>query len=144
MSSPLLQFKYDPSASVADLAELLRPLPDARTIVVTFPISVEGAATRLCKGWLKAKGGQEKGDTTETTWIQLGSTSVWKVRLLDVLVAPSCLSAFPRSLSPSRLILHFSSTPPAHPSISTVPPQSTPRMRVVPLNPSSSRSISRT
>lgn len=57
-------------------------LPNARTIVITFPITKKGASERLVKLYSESRGqgvivGQER-----TRFIQLGTTSIWDVRFI--------------------------------------------------------------
>jgi hypothetical protein len=53
-------------------------LPDAKTVLVTFPITVKGASERLVRTYEKTRtSGVGKGTAR---WIQLGSTGVWDVR----------------------------------------------------------------
>lgn len=66
-----------------------RILPDAKTIVVIFPIYVKGGVVRLLRGYEKSRGagveggkGEGKGlDVEGTRWILLGSTGIWDVSI---------------------------------------------------------------
>jgi hypothetical protein len=74
--SDLIPFAFDPSSD--DGAPFQR-LPDAQTVLITFPIKDTGASAKLVRLY-QATRRQENGG--ETLFIQLGSTSVWPVRLV--------------------------------------------------------------
>ncbi|KAG6848148.1 hypothetical protein H0H93_002986 [Arthromyces matolae] len=52
--------------------EPYRPLPDAKTVLITFPITEPGAAARLVKLYLSSRSGN-----TGPGFIELGSTGIW-------------------------------------------------------------------
>ena len=56
-------------------------LPDARTVLITFPIVVKGASEKLVRLYEKTRTSVRTGGNTR--WIQLGTTSVWDVRMPD-------------------------------------------------------------
>ena len=51
-------------------------LPDAKTVVVTFPVYGSDGSTRLLEGWERSRKGIE-GRTP--LWVQLGSSGIWNV-----------------------------------------------------------------
>ena len=55
-------------------------LPNAKTVLITFPIKVPGASERLVKLYR-----QTHGEGPHSAFIQLGSTGIWDVRRI-----PSC------------------------------------------------------
>jgi len=56
--------------------EVFEVLPDAKTVVITFPITKSGASERLVKGYVETRKGLSKDDVG---FIQLGSTGNWDV-----------------------------------------------------------------
>jgi len=52
-------------------------LPDAKTILVSFPIKTTGASQRLVTGYLSTR----RGAKDKVGFIQLGATSIWDVSL---------------------------------------------------------------
>ncbi|KAI0091166.1 hypothetical protein BDY19DRAFT_886087 [Irpex rosettiformis] len=80
-----IPFEYDQNnsdPSEEDEAQFSN-LPDARTVLVTFPISVKGASERLVRLYEKTRtgryGNEFEGGKGKARWIQLGTTSVWDV-----------------------------------------------------------------
>ncbi|KAK0500083.1 hypothetical protein EDD18DRAFT_1307608 [Armillaria luteobubalina] len=70
-----IPFDFDQDdESEEKLDEQCKKLPDAKTVLVTFPLTTKGAVGRLVQGYRKARkvgrGGQE-------LWVQLGTTSIW-------------------------------------------------------------------
>ncbi|KAI0661845.1 hypothetical protein C8Q70DRAFT_681992 [Cubamyces menziesii] len=66
-----LAFAFDPHAR--DPAPF-RVLPDAQTVLITFPIKVEGASRALVELYQQTRHAAEPG---KTAFIQLGSTGIW-------------------------------------------------------------------
>ncbi|KAJ7157635.1 hypothetical protein C8R43DRAFT_997201 [Mycena crocata] len=66
-----IQFEFQPSS---DDPEPYRRLPDAKTVLITFPITVSGASERLVKLYLSTRDGAA-GEPP--LFIQLGTTSIW-------------------------------------------------------------------
>lgn len=64
-----LKFEFDPEASNQETYE---SLPEAKTVLITFPIKVKGASASLVKFYRATHGGQPE-------FIQLGTTSIWGV-----------------------------------------------------------------
>lgn len=69
-----IPFVFDPDS---DDEEPYRTLPDAKTAVITFPITKPGASARLVRLYQKTRTGE---DARDTGFIQLGSTGIWEVR----------------------------------------------------------------
>jgi hypothetical protein len=65
-------FTFDPAS---DDVGPYHALPDARTVLITFPIDVEGAATRLVRLYK-----QSRVQPIMTGWVLLGTTGIWDVR----------------------------------------------------------------
>ena len=70
-----IRFNFDPDSNDD---EPYKVLPDALTVLVTFPIEKAGASTRLIQLYLSS------GSSTSQTrncarFIQLGATSIWDV-----------------------------------------------------------------
>lgn len=72
-----LPFDFDPADPNPDPAAFTA-LPDARSVLITFPIKTLGASTRLVRLF------QQTHPHTRAAFIQLGSTGIW-----DVSVHPS-------------------------------------------------------
>ena len=68
-----IRWEFDPEGD----SEAYRVLPDASTVLITFPITVKGASERLVRNYLSMR----TTDRLQTQFIQLGSTSVWDVSL---------------------------------------------------------------
>ncbi|KAI0671343.1 hypothetical protein C8Q78DRAFT_1069058 [Trametes maxima] len=62
-------FEFDPHATSPRQFELL---PNAQTVLITFPIKVAGASERLVRLYQ-----QTHSDSPKTAFIQLGSTGIW-------------------------------------------------------------------
>ncbi|KAI0342619.1 hypothetical protein BDW22DRAFT_1374828 [Trametopsis cervina] len=67
-----IPFEYDQKEVAPDEAAF-KLLPDAKTIVITFPITVPGATKRLVRLYEKTR----STGVQRAAWIQLGTTSVW-------------------------------------------------------------------
>ena len=69
-------FAFDPAADGDDPAQdaPFRTLPNARTVLVTFPLYVPGAATRLVRLYRRTH-----ADGPAAAFVQLGSTGIWDV-----------------------------------------------------------------
>lgn len=66
-------FEYDPTS---DDPEPYQVLPNAKTVLITFPIKVKGGSTRLVKLYEQT---HPSKDGQKTGFIQLGSTGIWDV-----------------------------------------------------------------
>jgi hypothetical protein len=69
-----LKWAFDPDS---DDESLYAALPDAKTVVITFPITKSGASERLVRLYSKTR----KNGDKRVGFIQLGSTGVWDVSL---------------------------------------------------------------
>ncbi|EAU83311.2 hypothetical protein CC1G_10752 [Coprinopsis cinerea okayama7 len=70
-----LKFVFDPES--ADL-EPYRVLPDARTVLITFPITVAGGSVNLVKSYIQSRDDASRDQVArEAQFIQLGTSSVW-------------------------------------------------------------------
>lgn len=67
-----IKFDFDQES---DDPEPYRVLPEAKTVLITFPITRKGASGRLVKAYKDAHPGQ-------VAFIQLGTTSIWDVSQL--------------------------------------------------------------
>ncbi|EIN10092.1 hypothetical protein PUNSTDRAFT_133857 [Punctularia strigosozonata HHB-11173 SS5] len=67
-AQPSIQFEFDPTS---DDPTPFTPLPNARTVLITFPIKVQGASERLVRLYKLTHTG------TKAAFIQLGSTGIW-------------------------------------------------------------------
>ncbi|KAI5119976.1 hypothetical protein M0805_004355 [Coniferiporia weirii] len=63
-----IKFVFDPESEDSTPFE---DLPDARTVVISFPIYKSGASERLVRNWKKAH------KDTKVAFAQLGSTGIW-------------------------------------------------------------------
>jgi len=70
-----IPFQFDPNSE--DL-EPYKILPDAATLLITFPIQTTGASERLVKLYTASRR-KSDGLNTNTRFIQLGSTGIWGV-----------------------------------------------------------------
>ena len=66
-----IKFQFDPGA--AD-GEAFKVLPDAKTVLITFPIRTNGAPKKLVGFW------KEVHQNTKASFVQLGSSGIWNVR----------------------------------------------------------------
>ncbi|KAJ7755566.1 hypothetical protein B0H16DRAFT_717364 [Mycena metata] len=66
-----IQFEFQPNS---DDPEPYKALPDAKTVLITFPITVSGASERLVKLYTSTRR-DSAGDPP--AFIQLGTTSIW-------------------------------------------------------------------
>jgi len=71
-----LKFVFDPDS---DDLEPYSVLPDAQTILITFPIDKQGASERLVKLYSWSRGQESSISDTKVRYIQLGTTSIWDV-----------------------------------------------------------------
>jgi hypothetical protein len=78
--SDLIPFVFDP---ISEDDAPFRRLPNAQTVLITFPLRGDGASTRLVEFYQATR---QSYNSNETMFIQLGSTSVWPVRLLLTLL----------------------------------------------------------
>ncbi|KAF8176161.1 hypothetical protein K438DRAFT_2022684 [Mycena galopus ATCC 62051] len=69
--SSTIQFEFQPNS---DDPEPYERLPDAKTVLITFPLTVSGASERLVRMYLSTR--QESG-REPAAFIQLGTTSIW-------------------------------------------------------------------
>ena len=60
-----------------EMEEAWRRLPDAETVVVTFPLYGSGKSVKLVEGWEKSRSDSSAARTP--LWVQLGSTGIWNV-----------------------------------------------------------------
>lgn len=79
-----IPFEFDPQSD--DLAPF-ESLPDAQTILITFPLT-EGAE-KLVNQYQKSR---KRDIETETHWIQLGTTGMWKQVRLKIYFFGQCLN----------------------------------------------------
>lgn len=79
-----IPFQFDPNSE--DLGPY-KILPDAATLLITFPIQVTGASERLVKLY-RASRGESDGSNTNTRFIQLGSTGIWDGRAAQAGATP--------------------------------------------------------
>lgn len=72
-----VKFIFDPDSDALDPYTVL---PSARTVIITFPITTQGASERLIRLYCQTHG-QDDGDAaSKTRFVQLGTTSIWDVR----------------------------------------------------------------
>lgn len=71
-----IPFQFDPNSQ--DL-EPYKILPDAATVLITFPIQTTGASERLVKFYAASRGKSDRLHTSIRS-IQLGSTGIWDGR----------------------------------------------------------------
>ncbi|TFK83736.1 hypothetical protein K466DRAFT_497870 [Polyporus arcularius HHB13444] len=70
-----IKFAFDPES---DDAEPFRALPDAQTVLVTFPIYLSGASARLVKLYQQTHPrSHSHSDGRKTGFVQLGSSGIW-------------------------------------------------------------------
>lgn len=65
-----IPFEFDPNSHDPKGFEVL---PDAQTVLITFPIKVKGASRRLVKHY------EQTHPNANAAYIQLGSTGIWDV-----------------------------------------------------------------
>lgn len=68
-----IYFQFDPSS---DDPTPFKTLPHAKTVLIVFPIKVEGGSTKLVRLYEET----HEGAKGKTGFIQLGSTGIWDVR----------------------------------------------------------------
>ncbi len=78
-----IKFVFDPNS---DDLEPYSVLPTARTIVITFPITEQGASRRFAMLYAETHGQIGKSGQERTRFIQLGTTSIWDVSVFHKLV----------------------------------------------------------
>ncbi|KAF8651886.1 hypothetical protein AX16_004620 [Volvariella volvacea WC 439] len=64
-----IPFEFSPDS---DDLEPYRRLPDAKTVLITFPITAPGGSSKLVNNYNATRGG-----STKAAFIQLGATSIW-------------------------------------------------------------------
>ncbi|KAJ6544976.1 hypothetical protein DFH09DRAFT_990029 [Mycena vulgaris] len=69
-SGSTIKFEFQPNS---DDPEPYKLLPDAKTVLITFPITVSGASERLVRLYISTR--EHAGDPP--AFIQLGTTSIW-------------------------------------------------------------------
>ncbi|KAL4245291.1 hypothetical protein ABKN59_009814 [Abortiporus biennis] len=72
-----IPFEFDPHSDDITPFEIL---PDAKTVLITFPIKVKGASERLVRLYQKTRQDvlvNVDGGTVNPAFIQLGSTGIW-------------------------------------------------------------------
>ncbi|RKO97644.1 hypothetical protein CXG81DRAFT_13071 [Caulochytrium protostelioides] len=69
-----IPFAYD--ASAADLVDRFKALPDAKTVLVTFPLADADAVHGFMAAW--------RADVTTPQWLYYGSTRAWSTSAGDV------------------------------------------------------------
>ena len=79
-----LPFEFDPHS---EDSEPFRILPDAKTVLITFPIYVKGASERLVRLYKLSRKVEEDSAESVIDWenvgfIQLGSTGIWDVSII--------------------------------------------------------------
>ncbi|CDO71810.1 hypothetical protein BN946_scf184939.g34 [Trametes cinnabarina] len=67
-----IAFEFDPHSLDPRPYQVL---PNAKTVLITFPIKVQGASERLVKLYQQTHG--EGPESPKTAFIQLGSTGIW-------------------------------------------------------------------
>jgi len=70
-----IYFQFDPSS---DDPTPFKPLPFAKTVLITFPIKLEGGSTKLVSLYEET----HEGAKGKTGFIQLGSTGIWDLDTL--------------------------------------------------------------
>jgi len=88
-----IMFNFDPDSN--DI-EPYQVLPDALTVLITFPIEKAGASARLVRLYQSSGSNQERSHATR--FIQLGTTGIWDVSTLS-----NSLVTLPFSLSNDRV-----------------------------------------
>lgn len=68
--APTIKFVFDPDS---DDPMPFKLLPDAKTVLIVFPIYKSGASAKLVDLWQQAHPG------TNAAFVQLGSTGIWDV-----------------------------------------------------------------
>ncbi|KAJ7025751.1 hypothetical protein C8F04DRAFT_1212780 [Mycena alexandri] len=91
-----IQFEFQPNS---DDPEPYKVLPDATTVLITFPITVSGASERLVRLYMSTRR-DSAGDPP--AFIQLGTTSIWDVRV-ETDPAPSLLMLKRRQKAPETM-----------------------------------------
>ncbi|KAF6755346.1 hypothetical protein DFP72DRAFT_896542 [Ephemerocybe angulata] len=71
-----VKFAFDDNSdSDSENLDDYRALPDAKTVLITFPITKRGASGRLVRCYKESRGRREVGEGAR--WVQLGSTGIW-------------------------------------------------------------------
>ncbi|KAF9534021.1 hypothetical protein CPB83DRAFT_805083 [Crepidotus variabilis] len=68
-----IQFSFDPDS---ENIEPYKSLPNASTVLITFPIEKEGASERLVKLYCGSRNGDDSTQSS-SRFVQLGTTSMW-------------------------------------------------------------------
>ncbi|KAJ7679231.1 hypothetical protein DFH06DRAFT_1032944 [Mycena polygramma] len=71
-SASTIPFEFQPSS---DDPAPYKALPDAKTVLITFPITASGASERLVRLYVSTR--RENATTEPPAFIQLGTTSIW-------------------------------------------------------------------
>lgn len=79
-----IPFEFDPTS---DDPAPFTILPDAKTVLITFPITLSGASERLINLYTQTRKYSmlDGGEKASVAFIQLGSTGVWDVSLQSFL-----------------------------------------------------------
>jgi hypothetical protein len=72
-----IKFIFDPQSDALDPYTVL---PSARTVLITFPITVKGGSERLIRLYCQTH--QPDAENNKTRFIQLGATGIWDVRIV--------------------------------------------------------------
>jgi hypothetical protein len=80
-----INFSFDPDSNDV---EPYRILPDAKTVLITFPIVKAGAATRLVKLYQSSGSVSDPEARGRARFIQLGTTGIWDVSSFNNLIIP--------------------------------------------------------
>ncbi|KAF5309303.1 hypothetical protein D9758_019053 [Tetrapyrgos nigripes] len=65
-----IKFEFDQAEEDSDI---FKPLPDAKTVLITFPITLSGGSERLVRLYKSTRHNSD----TNPAFIQLGATSIW-------------------------------------------------------------------
>ncbi|KAJ7168675.1 hypothetical protein C8R46DRAFT_1350270 [Mycena filopes] len=91
-----IQFEFQPTS---DDPAPYKALPDAKTVLITFPITIPGASARLVRLYTSTR----RSDITHgAAFIQLGTTSIWDVRV-ETATPPSLLTLQLRHKAPETM-----------------------------------------
>lgn len=78
-----VKFEFDPDS---ENDEPYKILPDAQTVLITFPITKPGASKRLVDLYVSTRSGDIR-----PSFIQLGATSIWDVGTVSPPYTISCI-----------------------------------------------------
>jgi hypothetical protein len=94
-SGTTIKFEFDPTS---DDPEPYKVLPDAKTVLITFPINGAGASKRLVSLYKSTRTNPHAHG--EVLFIQLGTSSIWDVSyLFQVLEIPNLLVVYHTHIS---------------------------------------------